>query len=167
MGSTRKKAMNLATKSLLGVLLLLSLSTAARPDELFKLSNSQNISCSRDLARGKLRTATCRSFTYLFNIKTSEFFRCEMSLAVTRDKKQVLIVRFDGRCVRRAPIFSAESNYDFDASETEPTNMNSFFGRGGLAIWAADTARRKVRGCISITSVLGSNIMKCLDMSFE
>jgi hypothetical protein len=156
-----------AIKILLGVLLLPSLTTAARPDELFKLSNSQKISCGRDLARGKLRTATCTSFTYLFNTRTSEYFRCEMSLVVTRDKKEVLIVRSDGHCVRKAPIFSAESNYDFDASETEPTNMNSFFGSGGHAIWAADTTRQKVRGCLAVASAFGSDVTRCLDMSFE
>ncbi len=159
--------MHRLTRILLGLFLVPLLTTAAWSDKLFKLSNSQKIACSRDLERGRLRTATCRSFTYLFNTKTSEYFRCEMSLVVRRDRKEVLVVRSNGRCVRKAPIFSSESNYDFDASETEPTNMNSFFGSGGHAIWAADTTRQHVRGCIAIASALGSNALRCRDMSFE
>lgn len=149
----------------MAVLLLSALPTQA--DELFKLSNGKNISCSRDLSRGKLRTAMCTSYTHLLNVRTSEYFRCQMSLAVTRDKKEVLIVSSDGRCARKPPIFPNESNYDFNAEETEPTNMNAFFGSGGHSVWAADTTRQKVRGCITIESTPGSSIARCLDMGFE
>ncbi|ANW05425.1 hypothetical protein LMTR13_09355 [Bradyrhizobium icense] len=152
---------------LTGVLLFLPAAAMAQPERLFKLSDSQNISCSRNLSRGKLRTATCTTFTYLFNTRTSEYFRCQMSLAATRDKREVLIVLTDGGCAKQQRVFSAESSYDFDATETEPTNMNSFFGHGGHSVWVADTTRRKMRGCITISSEIGSNVSKCLDMKFE
>ena len=64
-------------------------------------------------------------------------------------------------------IFDTDSNYTFDATETEPPNTNSFFGQGGYSVWAADTTQQKVRGCIIISSGLGSDISKCLDMTFQ
>lgn len=152
--------------SAFGALLVLPFPASAQPDDLFKLSRAENISCGRSLSRGKLKTATCTSFTYLFNVKTSEYFHCRMSLAVTRDKRNVLVASTDGRCTRRSRIFPVDSRYDFDAAETEPTNMNSFFGHGGHSVWAADTTQRKVRGCLTISSELGST-SRCLDMSFE
>ena len=133
----------------------------------YKLSQNQKISCSRGLAPGKLNTATCKSYTYLFNSQTSEYFRCEMSLAVTRDNKEVINVETDGACTKKPRIFETDGNYDFDATETGPPNTNSFFGQGGYSIWAADTKVQKVRGCITISSGLGSDISKCLDMSFQ
>ena len=54
----------------------------------FKLSNNQRISCGRGFSAGKLNTATCRSYAYLFDVKTSEYFRCTVSLSMT------LILRF-------------------------------------------------------------------------
>ena len=147
--------------------LLSTLAGAAQADELFKLSNNQKISCSRGLAPGKLNTATCKSYTYLFNTKTSEYFRCQVSLALTRDNKEVINVQTDGGCTKRPRIFEADGHYDFDATETEPPNTNSFFGQGGYSIWAADTTQQKVRGCIIISSGLGSDISKCLDMTFQ
>ena len=133
----------------------------------FKLSSNQRISCGRGLSAGKLNTATCKSFAYLFNVKTSEYFRCSVSLALTRDNKEVINVQTDGGCVKKARIFDADSNYSFDATETEPPNTNSFFGTGGYAAWASDNTQQKVRGCIIISSGLGSDIAKCLDMKFE
>ena len=65
---------------------LMTLASVAQADE-FKLSNNQRIACSRGLAAGKLNTATCKSYAYLFNAKTSEYFRCQVSLALTRDNK--------------------------------------------------------------------------------
>ena len=56
-------------------LLLVTLVSVARADD-FKLSNNQRISCSRGLPAGKLNTATCKSYAYVFNVKTSEYFRC-------------------------------------------------------------------------------------------
>ena len=146
--------------------LLTSLSIA-RAEELFKLSHNQQIACSRGLAAGKLNTATCKSYVYLFNVKTSEYFRCQVSLALTRDNKEVINVQADGGCTKKPRIFDNDSHYDFDATETEPPNTNSFFGTGGYSVWAADTTQQKVRGCIIISSGLGSDITKCLDMSFQ
>jgi hypothetical protein len=138
----------------------------ARADD-FKLSNNQRISCSRGFSAGKLNTATCKSYAYIFNVKTSEYFRCQVSLALTRDNKEVINVQTDGGCSKKPRIFETDSNYSFDATETEPPNTNSFFGTGGYAIWASDTTAQKVRGCITISSGLGSDIMKCLDMTFQ
>jgi hypothetical protein len=154
----------------ISVLVALSLLTSValvRAEELFKLFNNQRIACSRGLAAGKLNTATCRSYTYVFNVKTSEYFRCQVSLALTRDNKEVINVQADGSCTRKPRIFDNDSNYSFDATETEPPNTNSFFGNGGYSIWAADTTQQKVRGCITISSGLGSDISKCLDMTFQ
>ena len=64
--------MNHFVKIGFAVALLLPLANAARADD-FKLSNNQRIACSRGLAPGKLNTATCKSFTYVFNTKTSEY----------------------------------------------------------------------------------------------
>jgi hypothetical protein len=148
------------------MLSLVMLAPIAEADE-YKLSHNQRISCSRGLAPGKLNTATCRSYTYVFNAKTSEYFRCQVSLALTRDNKEVINVQADGGCTRKPRIFDTDGNYDFDATETEPPNTNSFFGSGGYSIWAADASAQKVRGCIVISSGLGSDISKCLDMTFQ
>ena len=139
---------------------------AARADD-YQLSHNQRISCSRGLAPGKLNTATCKSYTYLFNTKTSEYFRCQVSLALTRDNKEVINVQTDGGCIKKPRIFETDGHYDFDATETEPPNTNSFFGPGGYSVWAADTTAQKIRGCIVISSGLGSDISKCLDMTFQ
>jgi hypothetical protein len=159
--------MNHVMKICLGAALsLVTLAAVAQADE-FKLSNNQRISCSRGLSPGKLNTATCKSYAYIFNVKTSEYFRCQVSLALTRDNKEVINVQSDGGCTKKPRIFDVDSNYSFDATETEPPNTNSFFGTGGYAVWASDNNARKVRGCIIITSGLGSDIAKCLDMKFE
>jgi hypothetical protein len=152
--------------SLAGALALAVLAPAARADE-FKLSHNQRISCSRGLAAGKLNTATCRSYAYVFNAKTSEYFRCQVSLALTRDNKEVINVQSDGGCIKKSRVFDTDSNYDFDATETEPPNTNSFFGSGGYSIWVVDTTVQRVRGCIIIASGLGSDISKCIDMTFQ
>jgi hypothetical protein len=159
--------MSLVMKIHLGVTLsLATLVSVARADE-FTLSHNQRISCSRGLAAGKLSTATCKSYAYLFNVKTSEYFRCQVSLALTRDNKEVISVQTDGGCTKRPRIFETDSKYEFDATETEPPNTNSFFGPGGYSVWAADTSAQKVRGCIIISTGLGSDISKCLDMTFQ
>ncbi len=159
--------MNHVMKICLGVALsFVALVPVARADE-FKLSNNQRISCSRGLSAGKLNTATCKSYAYIFNVKTSEYFRCQVSLALTRDNKEVINVQTDGGCTRKPRIFETDSNYAFDATETEPPNTNSFFGTGGYSVWAADMSAQNVRGCITISSGLGSDISKCLDMTFQ
>ena len=95
-----------------------TLAPAAEADE-FKLSNNQRIACSRGLAPGKLNTATCKSYAYVFNVKTSEYFRCQVSLALTRDNKEVINVQADGGCTKKTRIFDTDSSYSFDATETE------------------------------------------------
>ena len=69
-----------------------TLAPAAGAAELFKLSSNQRIACSRGLAAGKLNTATCKSYAYVFNTRTSEYYRCQVSLALTRDNKEVINV---------------------------------------------------------------------------
>ncbi len=76
-------------------------------------------------------------------------------------------VQTDGGCSKRPRIFDTDSSYSFDATETEPPNTNSFFGPGGYAVWASDNTVQKVRGCITISSGLGSDISKCVDMTFN
>jgi len=159
--------MNHVMKICLGVaLLVVTRAPFAHADDL-KLSNNQRISCSRGLSPGKLNTATCKSYAYLFNVKTSEYFRCSVSLALTRDNKEVINVQSEGGCIKKPRIFETDSTYAFDATETEPPNTNSFFGPGGYAVWASDTTAPKVRGCIIISSGLGSDVSKCVDMTFQ
>jgi hypothetical protein len=159
--------MNLVMKISLGAALSFAmLASVAHADD-FQLSHNQRIACSRGLSAGKLNTATCKSYAYIFNTRTSEYFRCSVSLALTRDNKEVINVQADGGCTKRPRVFETDSHYEFDATETEAPNTNSFFGPGGYAIWAADTTTQKVRGCITISSGLGSDISKCLDMTFQ
>src|SRR3981081_1292708 len=159
--------MNHVMKICLGVALLgVTLVPGAHHAD-FKLSNNQRISCSRGLSPGKLNTATCKSYAYLFNVKTSEYFRCQVSLALTRDNKEVINVQTDGGCARKPRIFDTDSSYSFDATETEPPNTNSFFGTGGYAVGASDRTTKQARGCSTIASGLGSDVAKCVDMKFE
>lgn len=159
--------MHYVTKIFVGVALaIVTLSPLAKADD-FKLISNQRISCGRGLSAGKLNTATCKSYAYLFNVKTSEYFRCSVSMSLTRDNKEVINNQSEGSCAKKARIFDTDSNYSFDAMETEPPNTNSFFGTGGYAIWASDTTAQKVRGCIIISSGLGSDVTKCVDMKFE
>jgi hypothetical protein len=159
--------MNQVMKTCLGAALLaVMLVPVAQADD-FKLSNNQRISCSRGLSAGKLNTATCKSYAYLFNAKTSEYFRCQVSLALTRDNKEIINVQTDGGCTRKPRIFDTDSSYSFDATETEAPNTNSFFGPGGYAVWASDNSAQKIRGCIIISSGLGSDISKCIEMTFQ
>jgi len=158
--------MSQVVKLSLGLVVSLATLASAYADE-FKLSSNQRIACSRGLSAGKLKTAKCTSYTYVFNAKTSEYFRCQVSLSLTSDNKEVINVQTDGGCAKKPRIFDADSNYSFDATETEPSNTNSFFGTGGYSIWAADTTQQKVRGCITIASGLGSDISKCVDMAFQ
>jgi hypothetical protein len=157
--------MNHVMKFCLGTVLLVTLVPVAHADE-FQLSHNQRISCSRGLAPGKLSTATCKSYAYIFNTKTSEYFRCQVSLALTRDNKEVINVQTDGSCAKKPRIFETDSTYSFDATETEPPNTNSFFGTGGYAVWASDNTAQKVRGCIIISPGIGPDVTKCLDMTF-
>ena len=159
--------MNFVMKIGMGVALsVTTLASTAQADE-FKLSNNQRIACSRGLSPGKLNTSTCKSYAYVFNTKTSEYYRCQVTLALTRDNKEVINVQTDGSCTKKPRIFDADSSYSFDATETEPPNTNSFFGPGGYAVWASNNDKQQLRGCIIISSGLGSDISKCLDMAFQ
>jgi hypothetical protein len=146
---------------------VLALGPAMAAADDFKLSNNQRISCGRGLSAGKLSTATCRSYAYLFNVRTSEYFRCSVSLSMTRDAKEIISTQNDGACVKKPRIFDSDGNYTFDATETEPPNTNSFFGTGGYAMWVSDTTTQKLRGCITVTTGLGGELSKCVDMKFE
>jgi hypothetical protein len=146
---------------------LMMLASIAQAADDYKLVSNQRIACGRGLAPGKLNTATCKSYAYVFNTRTSEYARCQVTLALTRDNKEVINVQADGSCTKRPRIFDTDSSYSFDATETEPPNTNSFFGPGGYSVWAADVGAQKVRGCIIISSGLGSDISKCLDMTFQ
>lgn len=152
--------------SLAAALVFMTLASVAAADD-FKLVSNQRIACGRGLAPGKLNTATCKSYAYVFNTKTSEYSRCQLTLALTRDNKEVINVQADGNCVKKPRIFDADSHYSFDATETEPPNTNSFFGPGGFAVWASDNTKQKVRGCITIASGLGTDVSRCVDMTFQ
>jgi hypothetical protein len=160
--------MNHVLKACCFIGLSVSIPGAAAHAAEYQLSNNQRISCSRGLSPGKLSTATCRSYAYVFNVKTSEYFRCSVSMSLTRDNKEVISNQSEGSCVKKPRIFDNDSSYSFDATETEPPNTNSFFGQGGYAVWASDNTARKVRGCIIISSGLSAgDVTKCLDMKFE
>src|SRR5438874_12190535 len=105
--------MNHVIKICLGFALpLLTLVSVARADE-FKLSNNQRIACSRGLSAGKLNTATCKSYAYLFNAKTSEYFRCQVSLSLTRDNKEVINVQTGGGRAKKPRLFGYGFIYGF------------------------------------------------------
>lgn len=140
---------------------------ARAADDIIKLSNNQRIACGRGLNAGKLQNINCKSYAYLFNSRTSEFYRCQVSVGVTRDNKEVLKVDTDGSCSLKARIFPGDSTYAFDATETEPPNTNAFFGSGGTAIWASDTTRLAARGCILLNVGVGPDVLKCVDMTFN
>jgi hypothetical protein len=147
--------------------LLLAASPDAQGAETFKLSNNHRITCSRALAPGKMQTVGCRSHAYVMNTATSEFYRCEVSIEIMRDSREIKNTSSSGRCVSRGRMFSTDSNYTFDATETEPPNTNAFFGSGGMAIWVSDTTARKVRGCIDLATGIGDNVLQCVDMEFD
>ena len=139
---------------------------AAHATDEFKLSNNQRISCGRGLNAGKLQNINCKSYAFIFNTKTSEFYRCQVSVAVTRDNKEVLKVDTDGSCALKARAFPGDSNYSFDATETEPPNTNSFFGSGGTALWVSDNSALKAKGCIMLNVGVGPDVLRCVDMTF-
>ena len=118
--------MNHVMKSCFGVALsFMALGPVAAEADDYKLVSNQRIACGRGLNPGKLNTATCKSYAYLFNSKTSEYFRCQVTLVMTRDNKEVINVQTDGGCAKRPRIFENDSSYSFDATETEPPNTKS------------------------------------------
>ena len=145
----------------------LALSTTAHADATVRLSHNHRISCSKVLMPGKRQVIACKSYAYLFNMVTSEFYRCEAQVSVTRDISKILGTDESGACRLRTKVFSENSSYDFDAIETEPPNTNAFFGSGGTAIWAADVSMRKVRACIELATGISAPVLKCMDMNFE
>ncbi|HKU07982.1 MAG TPA: hypothetical protein VJR30_18070 [Bradyrhizobium sp.] len=158
--------MSVVKTCLAAALSFMTLASVAAADD-FKLVSNQRIACGRGLAPGKLKTVTCRSYAYLFNTKTSEYARCQVTLALTTDNKEVINVQADGGCIKKPRIFDTDSSYSFDATETEPPNTNSFFGPGGFAAWASDNTKQRVRGCITAASGLGTDVSKCVDMTFQ
>jgi len=133
----------------------------------FKLSHNHRISCSKVLMPGKRQVIACKSYAYLFNTVTSEFYRCGVQVSVTRDVSTVLGADGSGSCQLKTKVFPDNSSYDFDAVETEPPNTNAFFGNGGTAIWAADVTTRKVRACIELGAGVSPPVLRCVDMTFE
>ena len=117
---------------------------------------------------GKLNTATCKSYTYRLQHQDLGIFPLP-GLAGADPRQQGSHQRPDRRRLHQeaAHLRDRRALFDFDATETEPPNTNSFFGPGGYSIWAADITAQKVRGCITISSGLGSDISKCLDMTFQ
>lgn len=109
-------------KSILALLPLFALTafstiTAASAAEEIKLSNNQRIACGRGLNAGKLQNITCKSYAYIFNTKTSEFYRCQVNVGVTRDNKEVLKVDTDGSIKTLfSPWFSSLSHQLFPPS---------------------------------------------------
>ena len=112
--------MSVVKTCLAAALSLMTLASVAEADD-FKLVSNQRIACGRGLAPGKLNTATCKSFAYVFNAKTSEYARCQVTLALTRDNKEVINVQADGNCTKKQRIFDTDSSYSFDATETIPS----------------------------------------------
>lgn len=139
----------------------------AHADSTFKLSHNHRISCSKTLTPGKRQVIACKSYAYLFNTVTSEFYRCEVQMSLSRDASSILGTEAGGACRLKTRVFPENSNYDFDAVETEPPNTNAFFGSGGTAIWVADGSMRKIRACIELESGIAAPVLKCVDMAFE
>ncbi|MBY0382327.1 MAG: hypothetical protein K2W78_10460 [Xanthobacteraceae bacterium] len=140
---------------------------AALADDIFKIAPLQRIACTRALLPGKQQVISCKSFAYVLNAHTSEFYRCQVSVGVTRNAKEILKTDSDGNCILKTRVFPVDSSYSFDATETEPPNTNAFFGSGGTAIWVTDTAKQSVRGCIGLVMGIEPDILKCIDMTFS
>jgi hypothetical protein len=143
--------------------------SAANAVDDIKLSSNQRISCGRGLMAGKLQTSTCRSYAYVFNAKTTDYYRCAATVTVTKDNKDFVQIQTEGGvCQKRERLFPNDSSYSFDAAETEGPNTNSFFGPGGVVIWVSDNTKLAAKACFSIA--IGGNqpdVHRCLDMKFE
>jgi hypothetical protein len=141
-------------------------SAASAADDI-KLSSNQRISCGRGLMAGKLQTSTCRSYAYIFNSHTTEYYRCSAGVTVTKDNKDLLKVDTEGACQKKQRLFTGDSNYSFDAAETEGPNTNSFFGPGGYVIWVSDNTKFAAKACFTITLSGNQDVLRCVDMKFE
>ena len=147
--------MNHVMKFCSGVaLLFVTLVPAAEADE-FRLSNNQRISCSRGLSAGKLNTATCKSYAYIFNVKTSEYYRCGAA-ALTLRQQRVINVR--PTAAAQETHLRHRFSYSLKPKPRRPTQF--VFNR-----WLRGVDQRqhctKVRGCIIISSA-SADISKCL-----
>jgi hypothetical protein len=140
----------------------------AEAAETMVLGAGQRIACVRGLSPGKLQTSSCRSYTYIFNSKTTEYFRCNAAVTVTKDNKDLMKIDTEGACQKRGRIFDKDGSYSFDAAETEGPNTNSFFGQGGYVIWASDNAKLAAKACF-IIAVGGKDgeVQRCVDMKFD
>jgi hypothetical protein len=133
-----------------------------------KLGSNQRISCGRGLMAGKLQTSVCRSYAYLFNARTSEYYRCAAAITVIKDSKDLLKIDTEGSCQKKPRLFPEDSTYSFDATETEGPNTNAFFGPGGFVIWGSDNTKLATKACFTIVVGGGSNdVFRCVDMKFE
>jgi hypothetical protein len=148
------------------VALLAGASASVASADEFKLSNNQRISCNRGLQSGKLQTSTCRSYAYVFNAKTTEYYRCSAAVTVTKDNKNLMKIDTEGACQKRSRLFPNDSSYSFDAAETEGPNTNSFFGPGGYVIWASDNTTLAAKACF-IINISDNDVQRCVDMKFE
>ena len=79
-----------------------------------------------------------------FQYETSEFYRCQVNVGVTRDNKEVLKVDTDGSCKLKGRIFPSDSNYAFDATETGTAEYKLLLRLGGT-IWVADSTNLSQR----------------------
>jgi hypothetical protein len=144
------------------------MTSMASAGETILLSNNQRISCGRGLSAGKLQTSSCRSYAYVFNARTTEYYRCAAGVTVTKDNKDLLKIDTEGLCKKKARLFPDDSNYSFDAAETEGPNTNSFFGPGGYVIWVSDNTKLAAKACFTITiGGAQGDIDRCVDMKFE
>lgn len=143
-------------------------SVGAEAAEGYSISGSQRISCGRGLSAGKLQTSTCRSYTYIFNTTTSEYYRCAAQMSVTKDNKDLMRVDSEGSCQKKPRLFADDSSYVFDAAETEGPNTNAFFGPGGYVVWGSDTKKLAAKACFTITvGGKDGDVSRCIDMKFE
>ncbi|MBR1220893.1 hypothetical protein JQ557_23025 [Bradyrhizobium sp. U87765 SZCCT0131] len=164
--SVSLKTLSLAASAV--VIAAISASAAIAADDI-RLSSNQRISCSRGLSAGKLQTSTCRSFAYIFNGKTSDYFRCTAAMTVTKDNKDFIQIQTEGgNCQKRERVFATDSSYSFDAAETEGPNTNSIYGPGGFVMWVSDNTKLAAKACFTI-AVGGTqpDVHRCIDMKFE
>src|ERR1700744_5240429 len=83
--------------------MIASASSASAADDI-KLSSNQRISCGRGLMAGKLQTSSCRSYAYVFNDKTTQYYRCSAGVPVTKDNKALLKMDTEGSCQKKARL---------------------------------------------------------------
>jgi hypothetical protein len=164
----RKQFAAMAGAACLAAAMGLAGSGAADAADGYVMSGSQRISCGRGLSAGKLQTSTCRSYTYIFDTGTSEYYRCSASVTVTKDNKDLMKIDSEGGCQKKPRLFAEDSSYVFDVAETEGPNTNAFFGPGGYVVWASDAKKLAAKVCFTI-SVGGKEgeVSRCIDMKFE